>query len=100
MLGLPAVAIQSGGLFALDDIDHVVVLEVPGRAPLVNAPPDVIAVLEGKRVRQGVGVVRAAVAALTGGVTRVVGPTWYGYATQQDLANSYTGAGVRALHRR
>jgi len=29
-LGLPAAAIQTGGLFALDHIDHVGVLEVRG----------------------------------------------------------------------
>jgi GNAT superfamily N-acetyltransferase len=97
ILGLPVVAVESGGLFAIDDIDHVGVLEVPGRASLVYASPDVAAVLEGERTRPGVGVGQAAVGVLGGRVTRVVGPTWYGYATAHALTGSYAGVGVREL---
>jgi GNAT superfamily N-acetyltransferase len=94
-LRLPVDAIESGGRFALDHVDHVGVLEVPGRPPLLYAPPAVAATLDGVPLNRDTTVVRAAVDALADRVAGVLGPTWYGYATTASLADS--GAEVRAL---
>jgi GNAT superfamily N-acetyltransferase len=95
MLRLPVEAIESGGRFALDHLDHVGVLEVPGRRPLLYAPPAVVAALDGVPRSRDATIVAATVDVLADRVARVLGPTWFGYATAQSLAD--TGTAVREL---
>jgi hypothetical protein len=95
VLRLPVGAVESGGRFALDHVDHVGVLEVPGRPPLLYAPPDLAAALDDVPCGRDGAVVAATVDALADRVVRVLGPTWYGYATANSLADA--GDAVRAL---
>jgi GNAT superfamily N-acetyltransferase len=96
-LRLPTAAIQSGGRFAVEHVDHVGVLEVPGRSPLVYGPPNVVAVLDAVPPLRSGTVAGAVAGAVEPRVTQVLGPTWYGYTTDDDLEDTSVGRGVRAL---
>jgi GNAT superfamily N-acetyltransferase len=91
VLRLPVHAVVRGGRFTLDHVDHVGVLEVPGRPPLFYGPSAVIAALDGGPLSDGRGTVEA----LGRRVHRVLGPTCYGYVTADGVPAA--GGQVRAL---
>lgn len=98
-LRVPMAALRSGGMFALEHVDHVGVLAVEdAAAPLVYGPPQVLPALD---AMAGAKVVDAAdaqrlVAALGSSAGRVLGPAWYGYGIAESLGPCHSQA-VRLL---
>jgi hypothetical protein len=100
VLHVPAAAVRTGGVFALDHVDHVGVVAVEGaESPIVYGPTAVLPVLR-RAARAGHADPadgHRLAAALGPRASRVLGPAWYGYATAQTLAQP-GGQGVRQLH--
>ena len=99
VLRVPTAAVRSGGVFALEHVDHVGVVVVEGASvPLVYGPPQVFPALVAAAGAEGADMADAQrVAAVLGPRTgRVLGPAWYGYATAQTL-EPWQGQAVRPL---
>jgi len=99
VLRVPVAAVRAGGVFALGHVDHVGVAAVHGAAgPLVYGPapllPELLAAVQASRGDVVEGTQLAG--ALGSRASRVLGPTWYGYATAETLRPP-PGAAVREL---
>jgi GNAT superfamily N-acetyltransferase len=92
LLQLPEAALHAGGAFAVGHLDHAGVVLVSGAAgPLVYGPPRLLPVL--RTTLAGAGKDRvlnggAWAAALGPAAARLLGPAWYGYASQETLTGA------------
>ena len=98
VLHLPVDAVHSGGVFALDHVDHAGVVVGPAGGPLIYGPPATLPVLyAAARLETGALLQGRHLANLLGSrAGRVLGPAWYGYVTAELLASVHSPA-VRAL---
>ena len=90
VLGVPAAAIRTGGVFPAGRFDHVGIVAVAGAAaPVVYGPADTgpaLHVMAEQARRAGALEAGHLAAPLGPRASRVLGPAWYGYATAGTLA--------------
>lgn len=99
VLRMAGAAVRSGGVFALDHVDHVGVIAVEGATALiVYGPPQALPALNAAvQGEDGDASDAHRLAAVLGPRTRrVLGPAWYGYARAQTLG-PLQGQAVRPL---
>lgn len=89
VLRLPGQAMRTGGVYALDHVDHVGVLATDDApAPVVYGPPRLLPTLHAvAQTSQGNLVDGTDLAAALGRQAgQILGPAWYGYVTEETLA--------------
>jgi len=99
VLRLPPGALRSGGAFAAGHLDHVgVVLAAGAAGPLAYGPPHLVPVLGAALAAAGEDRLLSGGywAGALGSGARVLGPAWYGYASEATLTRAAAPA-VRPL---
>ena len=99
VLGVPLAAMRAGGAHAVS-LDHAGVVAVDGAAaPLGYGPADVLPALRAAMARADRETLLQGdhlAAAMAPWASRVLGPAWYGYATEESLGDTSSPA-VRPL---